>query len=339
MAYNVKGDGGVIKSSLAHDVRMTINYTKEVNYGNAVYRVIYEELGLHEYMKKLGEKAKLDFDLDAVIFAICFFNVEYKLSDPLDIKDLHKRRCLFDFSQATEDNIIAAMSLLQVHEPDFYKFITEKSAKLVKKPSQRVKHSPNAKVVLKSVAYLIRCLFIARVLDAGYKITKEPLFILLNDGTILRPTDESVSEGFLKVNKAFGRYGSGTDDQLLTVRKLMKVFNIDASLPMRNATEILKAIPLHLALNPVFYSCPQDLKPCEDPCDIDLKIVQVKSVVKGVDFLFAEHREAQLRAKIDEQLAVMKRDRAQAKRQAHERRSKTAPQRDLASGVSAGALS
>ncbi len=339
MAYNVKSDGGVIKSSLAHDVRRTINYTKEVNYGNAVYRVIYEELGLHEYMKELGEKAKLDFDLDAVIFAICFFNVEYKLSDPLDIKDLHKRRCLFDFSQATEENILAAMSLLQDKEPDFYKFITKKSAKLVKKPSQMVKHSPNAKVVLKSLAYIIRCLFISRVLDAGYKIAKEPLFILLNDGTILRPSDEEVSEGFLKVNKAFGRYGKGSDDQLLTVRKLMQIFNIDASLPMRNAKEILQAIPVNLALNPVFYSCPQGLKPCADQCDIDLKVVQVKSVVKGTDFLFAEHHEDQLRAKIDEQPAVMQRDKDQAKRQARERRSKSVPQRDQSQAAAARALS
>ena len=277
----------------ARSAARTVNSLyKELNYGTAVYRRLYCDLGLNVYFRSVSAAHQLPFSFDTLIFALCYFNIERKRSEPLDVANLDKRRCLFDFSCATADNIQQALPIMAELEPEFVPYINERTRKLLKLASQGVKHSPNPKVVLKSLAYMLRCLFILWVQRAGYKISKEPLFTLLNTGTILR-RGVNEDEGYHKVNKAFGLYGTETNH--LTVRKLMALFDIDAALPMRNFAELTDALRLDLPLNPAIKKETPEVmtEPYDATQDIDDKPATAHIVpTYGVDFLFAQnHKE------------------------------------------------
>lgn len=278
------------KPNAAHDVRTIVNYTREINFGSAIFRLIYEKLGLDKYFAQKTQFYKLDFNLDAVVFCICFFNVEHKLNAPLDLTALSRRKCIFDFDEVTPERIKKTLEVFQLFEGEFLPYINKKARNLIKNKSQQVKHSPNSKVVLKSLAYLIRSVFLNKVADAGFNITKEPLFTLTFEGTILRPSDEDLSQGFVHVNKAFGLYGGKNEsDELMTVRKLMQIFKLDPTLPMRNAKELKKALKVHFPFNKEFYQCPQKLPKPEGEPDIDLKEALDQHKIEGVDFLFTNN--------------------------------------------------
>ncbi len=262
---------------------------KELNYGTVIYRQIYSDLGLPDFFKQAASKG-IAFSLDAVIFAICYFNIEHKLNEPLDLNALDKRRSIFDFSTATAKNVAQALEIFKTLEPVFVPLINERTQHLIKSKSQAVKHSPNPKVVLKSLAYMIRCLFIKRVQDAGYKVPKEPLFTLLNEGTLLKRESPEVSP-YRKVNKAFGIYGE--EGKTLTVRKLMEIFGIDAAKPMRNYAELKAALKPDFPLNPqIAKETPHKLtEPEQAPADIDDKPATDHHVKQNtMDYIFAQRR-------------------------------------------------
>lgn len=290
MAY-ISRDGKSLRSS-AHDVRTVVTNSHELNYGAAVFRIVYEKLGLPRFFAKKSELFQLDFSLDKAVFCICFFNVDHKLSDPLDLKDLSRRRCIFDFSDIDEACVERTLDTLQLIEPELLTFVNKKVADKVKNRTQMLKHSPNPKVVLKSLSYLIRSQFFLAVAGAGYQVPKEQILTVLYEGTILRYADSAYPEkGFVKVNKAFGRYGTGEDDaSLLTVRKLCAIFGVKAQKPMRNAAELSRAFKVSLPFNQEFYAVNQDLPPDRSETDIDLKVGEELQKIEGVDFLFADEK-------------------------------------------------
>ena len=51
------------KPNAAHDVRTIVNYTREINFGSAIFRLIYEKLGLDKYFAQKTQFYKLDFNL------------------------------------------------------------------------------------------------------------------------------------------------------------------------------------------------------------------------------------------------------------------------------------
>lgn len=276
------------KLNSVHDVRTVVTYSREINFGAVLFRIIYESLGLHRFFKARQDELQLDFDLDAVVFCICFFNIERKLGEPLDLKDLARRRCIFDFDEVSLQLINRTLEVIQLFEPELLSYVNRKAAKFVRNRSQQVKHSPNSKVVLKSLAYLLRSMYINKVADAGYNVTKDPLFTLTFEGTILRPSEPDNSKGFVHINKAYGRYGTGSDDKVITVRKLLAVFGIDAQVPMRNARELKRAFKVRFPYNKEFYTCPQRLPalPADHKFDIDIKDAEDTHKIEGVDFLF-----------------------------------------------------
>lgn len=233
---------------------------KELNYGTAVYYKIYESLGLPQFFGNFSSYYNLPFNFNAVVFAICYFNIEGKLNDPLDLRQLNKRRCIFDFTDATPDNIKKVLEILKEYEHHLVPFIEERTKDLITTTAQKIKHSPNPMVVMKSLSYLMRCLFFKTVKDAGYQITKEPLFTLLNQGTILKRS--YTNEGYIHVNRAFGIYAEESNP--LNVQRLMALYGIDASLPMRNYAELQKALKVDFPLNPVIKTeTPEELPPAE----------------------------------------------------------------------------
>lgn len=233
---------------------------KELNYGTAVYYKIYESLGLPQFFGSFSSYYNLPFDFNAVVFAICYFNIECKLNDPLDLRFLNKRRCIFDFTDATTENIKKVFEILKEYEHHLVPFIEERTKDIITTKTQKIKHSPNPMVVMKSLAYLMRCLFFKTVRDAGYEITKEPLFTLLNQGTILKRS--YTDEGYIHVNRAFGIYAEEANP--LNVQSLMAIYGIDASLPMRNYAELKAALKVDFPLNPCIKAeSPETLPPAE----------------------------------------------------------------------------
>lgn len=256
--------------STKHAVRKVNTWYKELNYGTAVYRLLYEKFGLHDFFARKQKELRLSFDLDAVMFALMYFNIEPKLTEPLDLAHLDTRRCLFDFTLADAGTIQQALDSFTFYEEEFEEFIHQQAKKVMPEAEHYLKHSPNPKVVLKSVAYMLRCVFIDIVHEAGYTIAKGPLFLLLNEGTILRPGDRP-EDGLQKFNKAFGTFG--TAGNTLTVRKLLAIFDIDAAAPMRNAAELKAALHVTFPLCEEIRNIPRRLSGSrtDTPADIDEK--------------------------------------------------------------------